>query len=111
MLSLEQQLIQANLELASAQSQLEIEQLMVNRLKRDKQYDANETFGSKPKPVERDASFLKMFNFSYQKEPSGKKEELQHINSVASLNDSIDYANYLLEVQESKASVLKELQR
>ena len=37
MLFLEQQLIQANLELANAQSQIEIEQQVVNRLKKEQE--------------------------------------------------------------------------
>ena len=42
-----------------------------------------------------------MFNFN-------KKSEKPE--SPTGVNDSLDYANYLLEVQESKASVLRELQ-
>jgi hypothetical protein len=44
-----------------------------------------------------------MFKFESKRTADDKED------TVSSVNESIDYANYLLEVQESKASVLKEL--
>ena len=42
-----------------------------------------------------------MFKFEAKKDDKA--------DDSASVNESVDYANYLLEVQESKASVLREL--
>lgn len=44
-----------------------------------------------------------MFKFESKRSADDKED------TASSVNESIDYANYLLEVQESKANVMREL--
>lgn len=126
---LEQQLITANLEIANVRSQLQIEEQLVVKLKKEKEFvTQSETFGgirANPTQGENDpygeyigdvqaegntkkkgTAFLKMFRFD--------KARTSNMNSQKDLNEqqsneprlatdqSIDYARYLVEIQEGK---------
>ena len=71
---LEQQLIDANLEIANVRSQLQIEQQLVGKLKREKEYvTQSETFGgirANPADGEMNGNFL----MDMQNEGTGKKK-------------------------------------
>lgn len=83
---MEQQLIQTNLELANAQSQIEIEHQLVQRLKKENEKAMEGKNSPLTSPIAGGKggsnSFLKMFAF----------------NKAGEVNESVDYAHYLQEV-------------
>ena len=125
---LEQQLITANLEIANVRSQLQIEEQLVTKLKKEKEFvTQSETFGGiRANPGENDAygeyvgdaqaegtskrkgtAFLKMFRFDKARTSSQKELHDQQSNEPRLATDqSIDYARYLVEIQEGKQNII-----
>ena len=130
--SLEQQLIDANLEIANVRSQLQIEEQLVIKLKKEKEFvTQSETFGGiRANPGENDlngeflgdmqndgsskkkgTAFLKMFRFDKGRTSNvnSQKELHEHQSNEQRLgtDQSMDYARYLVEIQEGKQNIVQ----
>ena len=58
----------------------------------------------------RTTTFLKMFRFDKARTPKNQMNQTEdNINQSSVADQSIDYANYLLEIQEGKQSILQGL--
>ncbi len=53
----------------------------------------------------RGSTFLKMFRFDKARTPKNAQEESH--TSLAAVDQSVDYANYLIEIQEGKQHILQ----
>ena len=108
--SLEQQLIEANMEIANVRSQVEIEQGLVNKLRIEKHAleSTNETFGevldSNAIKETKGSKFLAMFKFK-KAETTPLNPSVTQVDNSFMGEQSIDYANYLLQILGQKETL------
>ena len=104
-LSLEQQLV------AKIKKQMEMQDDMIGQAASggngpaDMDFDQDGDNGDKQR--KRGSTFLKMFRFDMARTPkNAAAEEGVGIPGAGALDQSVDYANYLLEIQEGKEHIL-----
>ncbi len=107
---LEQSLIKSNMEIANVRSQLEIERGLVAKLRKEREEMNldNESFGLmngiSSEDVVKPTQSTSLFDMFRLKRKSPKQIEVAD-NKI--FTESLDYANYLLEIHEDKLNALE----